>query len=93
MTQLTREEWGEVAEILGDEAGDFEETIGAIEEILEEFPHENVTVREYDLEILARTKRRAKAFRDAAAAVLWVSENAAEKVRFVMLDSHTPDGV
>ena len=78
MTQLTREEWGEVAERLGEEAEDYERFIAEIK----------VNCPEGATDRLQNT---ADALRMAAAAVLWVSENAADKVRFMMLDSHPPD--
>ncbi len=92
MTELTREEWGEVARILGEEASDIEEIASSISEIIDDVQYDEEHDREYDIRLLERMKVRAQAFRNAAAAVLWVSEYAADKVRFMMLDGHPPDG-
>lgn len=78
MTQLTREEWGEVAEILGREADDYERFIAEIKV--------NCPEGAFD-----RLQRIADALRIAVAGVLWIGENAADRVRFMMLDGHPPD--
>lgn len=78
MTQLTREEWGEVAERLGKEAEDYERFIAEVKANCPEGATD-------------RLQNTADALRMAAAAVLWVSENAADRVRFVMLDSQPPE--
>ena len=79
MTQLSKEEWCEVAERLGDEAGDYERFIDEVKECCPEGATDKL-------------QSMADALRMAAAAVLWVGENAADRVRFMMLDSHPPDG-
>lgn len=76
MTQLTREEWGEVAERLGEAASDCERIIAEHSEEHEPHPAWHQLVDD---------------LRKAAGAVLWVSENASDRVRFTMLDSHPTD--
>lgn len=73
MTQLTREEWGEVAERLGEEAEDYERFIAETK----------VNCPEGATDRLQNT---ADALRMAAAAVLWVSEHAADEIRFDVVD-------
>lgn len=69
MRQLTREEWREVAERLGKEAEDYERFIAEIK----------VNCPEGATDRLQNT---ADALRMAAGAVLWVSEHAADEIRF-----------
>lgn len=97
MTQLTREEWGKVAERLGMAADKFKELIDLIlqsKKVLEEAGEE---IRDIDADEMERTLREwrelEEAMRLAVGAVLWVGENAADRVRFMMLDGHPPDGV
>lgn len=95
MTRLTREEWEKVAESLGMTADKFKEFIDLImsfqlrpEEALEEvMGAENEEIQSALLEL----RKLEETMRLAIGAVLWVSENAADKVRFMMLDSHPPD--
>ena len=78
MTELTREEWGEVAQKLGEEADRYDDFIQEVEKTTPEGA-------------LDKVRGMAHALRMGVAAVLWVSENAAEKIRFEMLDGHPPD--
>ena len=75
MQQLTREEWREVAERLGDSAT-------GLEEVAEKH---GAHVMDSSWQQLVDDLRLA------VAAVLWVGEHAADRVRFMMLDSHPPD--
>ena len=95
MTQLTREEWGKVAESLGMAADKFKELIDYILEAKQVLEEAGEEIRDIDADEMERTLREWKeleeAMRLAVGAVLWVSENAADRVRFMMLDSHPPD--
>lgn len=77
MTQLTKEEWLAVAERLGESASG----LGEIAD-------------KYGSHVMDSSWRQTiEDLRMAAAAVLWVSEHAADRVRFVMLDGHPTDEV
>lgn len=97
MTQLTREEWGEVAERLGEAADRIQDLINMILEAGHTLEEAGEEIRDIDMEEAKATLREwrelEEAMRLAVAAVLWVGENAADRVRFVMLDSHPPDEV
>ena len=92
--KLTREEWREIAEKLGASADQVEALIAQIMEYqakMEELAQEMREPEEELCEALRRWKEHEEMLRLAIGAVLWVSENAADKVRFMMLDSHPPD--
>ena len=96
MQQLTREEWREIAERMGASADYVEALIAQImesQEKMEELAQEMREAEDDLCEVLRRLREFEEMLRLAIGAVLWVSENAAEKVRFVMLDSHPPDEV
>lgn len=92
--KLTREEWREIAEKLGASADQVEALIAQIMEWQAKMEDLAQEMRESDeelCEVLRRFKEYEEMLRLAIGAVLWVSENAADKVRFMMLDSHPPD--
>lgn len=71
MTQLTKEEWGEVAERLGDSAT-------GLEEVAEKY---GAFVMDSSWQQLVDDLRLA------VVAVLWVSEHAADEIRFDVVDA------
>lgn len=95
MTRLTREGWEKVAESLGMTADKFKELIDFILESKQALEEAGEEIQDSDAEEMERILREWKelegTMRLAIGAVLWVSENAADKVRFMMLDSHPPD--
>ena len=95
MTQLTGEEWGKVAERLGMAADKLKKLINLILESGHALEEAGEEIRDIDMEeakaTLQEWRELEETMRLAVAAVLWVSENAADRVRFVMLDSHPPD--
>lgn len=91
--KLTREEWREIDEKLGASADQVEALIAQVMEWQAKMEELAQEIRE-DVELceaLRRWKEYEETLRLAIGAVLWVSENAADKVRFMMLDSHPPD--
>lgn len=93
--KLTREEWRVIAEKLGASADQVEALIAQVMEWqakMEELAKELREPEEELCEALRKWKEHEETLRLAIGAVLWVSENAADKVRFMMLDSHPPDG-
>ena len=74
MQQLTREEWQEVAGILGEEADRYEAFIRDVKEMCPDGA-------------IGKLSEMYDALRMAAAAVLWVSENAADEIRFDVVDA------
>ena len=95
MTQLTSEEWGKVAESLGMASDKLRELADLILESKIKLEEAGEEIRDIDKEEAERTLREWRALEEAmrlaVAAVLWVGEHAADRVRFVMLDSHPPD--
>ena len=89
MQELTREAWTRIAALLGEEAKDLEAAVEAAEKVFAD--DDDQDNREYTMMQIAPLRERAEALRNAAAAVLWVAEYAAERCRFVMLDAHPPD--
>lgn len=94
---LTREEWEQVAESMGLAADKLKELAYLASEFWikpEEPGDETQDINQKEIEDTIRKWRELEeTMRLAVGAVLWVSENAADRVRFVMLDSHPPDGV
>ena len=75
MQQLTREEWREVAERLGDSATGLEEV-----------------AEKHGAHVMDSSwQRLVDDLRLAVAAVLWVSENAADEIRFDVVDGQPTD--
>lgn len=92
---LAREEWEKVAESLGLTADKLKELADLLSEFqvkMEELGEEIRDIDQKEVENKIREWRELEeTMRLAVGAVLWVSENAADRVRFVMLDSHPPD--
>lgn len=80
MQELTPQMWAEIAERMGCAANELEAVVDQVEELDGE-----------DAERTDEWRQIVADMRHAVAAVLWVSEHAADKVRFVMLDAHPPD--
>ena len=96
MKELTREEWMEIARRLGVAADQLDAFINqgiASFQKLKELEGEFQCAEQEEVEAtLQEWRKLEEAMRLAVGAVLWVGENAADRVRFMMLDSHPPDG-
>ena len=78
MRQLTREEWQNVAGILGEEADRYEAFIRDVKEMCPDGA-------------IGKLSEMCDALHTAVAAVLWVSENAADEIRFDVVDQVKED--
>lgn len=91
MQELTREQWAEAAGRLGAEANAIEEAVAEVEEMLEAMERENPGEMEheaaYERRRIEERRGHAHDLRTAIAGMLWISENAAERIRFEIGDA------